>query len=213
MGWVLAWMFALSLTGAIHAEEDFWQEAEIEVNEGELEFLSQLPEKPVHHHQNLIIITQSSLQNGWVELAQCHRHLDPVPRLEIVYRAQRIRDIQIVSYRNIDRAEVVGHKLVLADISREAEICLTAQSRALHSMGDGVYQLRNGPYMRRFLDGYYPMQLSLEVRYPSADLQFQGQRPLPAGRVEQKASEGFIKWRGWFSGKLSTEIDFKVIDG
>jgi hypothetical protein len=57
------------------------------------------------------------------------------------------------------------------------------------------------------------MQLSLEVHYPSAALQFHGQRPLPVGSVEQKASEGFIKWHGWFSGMLSTEIDFKVIDG
>jgi hypothetical protein len=206
-------MVASCAFGETWSDRRFLQEPEVEVNEGELEFLHHPPEKTVHHHQNLIIITLSSLQNGWVELSQCHYHLDPVPRLEIVYNPQRIRDIQIVSRHNIGSAEVVGHKLDLTGVSSAAEICLTAQSRALHSLGNGRYQLRNGPYMRRFLDGYYPMQLSLEVRYPPASLKFTGQRPLPSWGIEQKRLDGLIKWQGWFTGKLSTELNFQVIDG
>ncbi|MCG8487641.1 MAG: alpha/beta hydrolase [Chromatiales bacterium] len=209
VGGLLALMIATTSYGeTLTDEEDFWEEPQVEVNEGVLEFLSQPPEKPVHHHQNLIMITLSSLQNGWVELSQCHHHLDPVPRLEIVYNPQRIRDIRIVSSRNIGSAEVVGHKLDLSDVGRAAEICLIAQSRALHNLGGGVYQLRNGPYMRRFLDGYYPMQLSLEVRYPAASLQLNGQRPLPEEGVDQQSTEGRFKWGGWFTGKLSTQLDF-----
>ncbi|MCG8089230.1 MAG: alpha/beta hydrolase [Candidatus Thiodiazotropha taylori] len=215
IGQFMAGLWALVMVFNVHGitleeEEAFWEESEIEVNEGVLEFLSQPPEKPVHHHQNQITITRSSLQDGWVELSQCHYHLDPVPRLEIVYHPQRIRDIRIVSMSNIGHAEVVGHKLDLSDVNRSAEICLSAQSRALHNLGDGHYQLRNGPYMRRFLDGYYPMQLSLEVRYPAERLAFNGQSPLPAGEVEQQSMEGLFKWRGWFTGKLSTQLDFML---
>ncbi|MCG7985160.1 MAG: hypothetical protein JAY90_20730 [Candidatus Thiodiazotropha lotti] len=211
MAGLLAFVMVFNAHGkTLTDEEDFWEEPEIEVNEGVLEFLSQPPEKPVHHHRNQITITRSSLQDGWVELSQCHHHLDPVPRLEIVYHPQRIRDIRIVSSNNIGHAEVVGHKLDLSDVKRSAEICLSAQSRALHNLGEGLYQLRNGPYMRRFLDGYYPMQLSLEVRYPAERIELSGQQPLPEGGVDQESMNGLFKWSGWFTGKLSTQLDFML---
>ncbi|MCG7898391.1 MAG: hypothetical protein JAY85_08035 [Candidatus Thiodiazotropha weberae] len=211
IGGLLALVMVFNAHGkTLTDEEDFWEEPQIEVNEGVLEFLSQPPEKPVHHHQNQITITRSSLQDGWVELSQCHHHLDPVPRLEIVYHPQRIRDIRIVSLSNIGHAEVLGHKLDLSDIKRSAEICLSAQSRALHNLGEGLYQLRNGPYMRRFLDGYYPMQLSLEVRYPAERIELSGQQPLPEGGVDRQSMNGRFKWSGWFTGKLSTQLDFRL---
>lgn len=188
--------------------EEAWDEPPVEVNEGVLEFLAAAPPKRVHHHQNLMRIKPSSLEDGWVDLEQCHRHLDPVPRLEIVYHPQRIRDIRIVSYRNIDTAGVEGPSLQLSDIGPAAEICLTAESRALHKLDNGAFQLRNGPYMRRFLDGYYPMRLSLEVHYPRSRLRFNGQRPLPVESTQHTPPDGLFKWSGWFTGKLSTEIDF-----
>ncbi|MEW8584875.1 MAG: alpha/beta hydrolase, partial [Candidatus Thiodiazotropha sp.] len=64
------------------------------VNEGELEILDSPPEEPVHHHINRIQIGEDSLRDGWVDLHQCHRHIDPVPLLEIVYHPQRIRHIE-----------------------------------------------------------------------------------------------------------------------
>ena len=65
------------------------------VNEGELEFLHPPPAESVHHHINRIQISVDSLDHGWVELNQCHHHLDPVPYLEIVYHPQRIRHIKL----------------------------------------------------------------------------------------------------------------------
>ena len=213
---VAAW---LGLTSASTASEETppfteeaWDEPPTEVNEGVLEFLTIAPPKPVHHHQNLIRIKPSSLQDGWVEMQQCHSHLDPVPRLEIVYHPQRIRNIRVVSYRNIGTARVEGPSLQLSDIGPAAEICLTADSRALHILDNGALQLRNGPYMRRFLDGYYPMRLSLEVHYPPSRLRFNGQRPLPEASTLNSPPEGVFKWSGWFTGRLSTEIDFVTTD-
>jgi hypothetical protein len=177
-----------------------------------LEFLLRPPAEPVHHHYNRIRITTSSLQDGWVVLDQCHRHLDSVPKLEIVYNPQRIRNIRIVSRRNIGTVNLVGANLQLSDIQSAAEICLVADSKALHNLGNGAYQLRNGPYMRRFLDGYYPMRLSLEVNYLNSRLRLVGQRPLPTQPIEDTSNDGLFKWSGWFTGRLSTEIDFEIID-
>ncbi|MES9852096.1 MAG: alpha/beta hydrolase [Candidatus Thiodiazotropha sp. L084R] len=210
--WFSLIFISTALSDTQFEDDDFWDDSTAEVNEGALEFLTIPPSKLVHHHQNIIRIKSSSLQDGWVELAQCHHHLDQVPRLEIVYNPQRIRSIQVVSSRNIGFAEVVGAKLSLSEVGAAAEICLTAESRALHSLGSGLFQLRNGPYMRRFLDGYYPMRLTLEVQYPTTKLMFHKQRPLPEEHVVKRRSDGVYKWSGWFTGKLSTEIDFKLIN-
>jgi hypothetical protein len=42
-----------------------------------------------------------------------------------------------------------------------ARLCLSAQTRALRNTGNGYFNLVNGPYMRKFLDGYYPMRVTL----------------------------------------------------
>jgi hypothetical protein len=61
--------------------------------------------------------------------------------------------------------------------------------------------------MRRFLDGYYLMRLSLEIHFPKDRLELDEMRPLPgkAGRLER--GEGFLLWDGWFSGRLISEFD------
>ncbi|MCU7921139.1 MAG: hypothetical protein KZQ88_00375 [Candidatus Thiodiazotropha sp. (ex Dulcina madagascariensis)] len=182
-----------------------------EVSEGELEFLDTPPTRPVHHHKNLIRITAASLEDGWVTLEQCHRHLDPVPLVEIVYHPQRIRNIQVLSTRNIGASRVVDAKIELRDIRQDAELCLRADSRSLHSMGDGAFQLRNGPYMRRFLDGYYPMRLTIAVHYPAAMIRFSALRPLPVDAEQASETEGVVRWDGWFQGRLFTELDFNLI--
>ena len=74
-----------------------------DVNEGELVFLAQHPAKQVHHHQNYLIINADSLRDGWVRLNQCHDHLDRVPRAQIMYNKDRIRDLQIVTSDNIEQ--------------------------------------------------------------------------------------------------------------
>jgi hypothetical protein len=178
------------------------------VNEGELEFLDIPPQEPVHHHINRIQIRMNSLKDGWVELHQCHRHLDPVPHLEILYHPQRIRQIELLSSENIGSSQIIGSIIDLKDVRHGASICLRAQTRSLHPLGQGGYQLRNGPYMRRFLDGYYPMHLTLEVKYPAELMQLTALRPLPIDTGQAQLREGSLYWDGWFQGRLFTEIDF-----
>jgi hypothetical protein len=199
---------------AVPAEEDWafpgddLQARIAEVSEGELTLLDTPPEKPVHHHQNRIHITPDSLQDGWVMLEQCHRNLDPVAESQILYHSERIRNIRVLSTHDIDTARVEGPSVQLGGIGRKAVLCLGAESRALTSLPKHRYRLKNGPYMRRFLDGYYPMRVSLEIHYPAEMLELQAHRPEPgkAGKLEQHP--GHIRWDGWFTGRLFTEFDF-----
>jgi hypothetical protein len=178
------------------------------LNVGDLEILDTPPQEPVHHHINRIRIRPDSLRDGWVELQQCHRYLDPVPRLEIVYHPERIRHIVLLTQENIGASRVVGPKIELKDVRHDASICLRAETHSLHPLGEGGYQLRNGPYMRRFLDGYFPMHLTLEVKYPAELIRFTALRPLPLDTGHARVDEGHLHWDGWFQGRLYTEIDF-----
>lgn len=181
------------------------------VNEGELAFLDTPPAGPVHHHINRIQIRLDSLRDGWVELQQCHRHLDPVPHLEIVYHPRRTRHIDLLSVENMGTSRVVGSRIELKDVRHGASICLRAETPSLHPLDQGGYRLRNGPYMRRFLDGYYPMQLTLEVEYPAERMRFTAMRPLPADTGHAWLHAGRLRWDGWFQGRLFTEIDFHTL--
>jgi hypothetical protein len=212
-------MLLTLLASVANAEEEVFAfpdedlESRIEaVNEGELVFLHTPPAEPVHHHINRIQIGVDSLDHGWVELHQCHRYLDPVPHLEITYHPERIRQIKLLKVENVGSSRVNGSVIELRDIGHGATLCLEAETQSLHKRGKDGYQLRNGPYMRRFLDGYYPMQLTLQVDYPAELLRFTGMRPLPEDANQTRLSEGSLYWTGWFEGKLFTEIDFLRLD-
>ena len=176
-------LVALSTLATARAEPaDDWFEDDLEdriarVNEGELEFLSVPPAEPFHHHRNALVLDETSLKDGWAQLQQCHEHLDAVPRAQIVFREDRLRDLSITDSRNIARAWVDGASVQLVGVKAGAKLCLNAYSRVLSHNDDGSYSVRNGPYMRRFLDGYYPMRVSVELRCPCGRLQLAGASP------------------------------------
>jgi hypothetical protein len=62
--------------------------------------------------------------------------------------------------------------------------------------------------MRRFLDGYYPMRVTLEIHYPAEALELRALRPMPAKAGGLQRQPGTIRWDGWFKGRLYTEFDF-----
>lgn len=181
------------------------------VSEGDLEFLPVPPAEPVHHHTNRIRITAQSLADGWVGLEQCHRHLDPVPAAEVMFDASRLRDLEVTRYANIGRARVEGASVQLEDVGRGALLCLRAQSRALHRRGPGAYVLRNGPYMRRFLDGYFPMRVTMIVGFPAHLLRFTGSAPAPANGFRVEGGDGTVRVDTWFQGRLTTELYFSSL--
>jgi len=178
------------------------------VNEGDLQFVDAAKAAGSHVHDNRIRITAASLDGGWIELTQCHTNLDAVPRAQILFRPGGVRGLRIESSRNIGRAWVDGHSVQLEDVGDDARLCILAESKALKQLGDGHWRLRNGPYMRRFLDGYYPMQVAMDIRYPAERMRMVGQSPAAQPGFEVRRSEGSITVAATFEGRLITCFDF-----
>lgn len=182
------------------------------VNEGELRFLDSPPEQPVHHHHNRMEILSTSLADGWVRLNQCHSHLDPVPDTQIVYHPDRVRGLEIVSRSGIGRARVEGHTIQMEEIRRGARICISADTRALSAGGKGRFLLKNGPFMRQFLDGFYPMHVTMEIRIPGPCLALRRVDPKPRPGFTLTEEPGVVYIDAWFEGRLTTAIEFEQID-
>ena len=188
-------------------EERFFKNIS-EVNDGDLRFLANAPDSPVHHHQNRITLTPDSLASGWVKLEQCHQYLDPVPSSQIVYGEDRIRALRITRTENIERTWVNGHSVQMENIKPAALICIEAESLALLSDGPNAYVLRNGPYMRRFLDGYYPMRVTMTVSLGNSGLRFDSLSPTAQPGFNLRISHDEVGYDTWFEGRLSTAIRF-----
>ena len=180
-----------------------------QVNEGKLVFLSRRPARQVHHHQNHLVIYADSLLNGWVRLKQCHEHLDRVPRAQIMYNRERIRDLQITTSGNIEQSWVEDNTVQLRNVQENARLCVQAWTRALKANGDGSYSLRNGPFMRRFLDGYYPMRVSMQIDYAASGLRLIAMKPERQQGFDVTEQEGSLTFDAWFEGRLKTEFLFR----
>jgi hypothetical protein len=205
---ILAGLCLAQGVGAAMTEEEMFFKDVSEVNEGDLHFLSQAPATPVHHHQNRITLTPSSLLDGWAELDQCHSHIDAVPSTQIVYNAERIRALRISRAENIGKSWVQGPTVQLENVGHDAVICIQAQTRALAEDGEGGFQLLNGPYMRRFLDGYYPMRVSMVVSLQAPELRFRDIEPAAQPGFTIRQADREISYDTLFEGRLNTLIRF-----
>jgi hypothetical protein len=178
------------------------------VNDGELEFIPAEAANGAHAHLNRVRITPASLTDGWIGLEQCHENIDAVPAAQILFRAGGIRNLEIASSVNIGRAWVEGHSVQLEDVAKDATLCIRGESKALHQIGNGQYRLRNGPYMRRFLDGYYPMRVVLSIDYPSELIRLVGQSPNSQLGFDVEAGDHSLEVVATFEGRLVTCFDF-----
>lgn len=214
----LAVIVATGLPLALAADvADPWAEMEAEldlearvraVSDGDLRFLEAERVEGKHVHQNRIAIDESSLADGWVGLTQCHEGLDAVPAAQIVFKPGRIRALEVLEATRIGSARVEGDSVQLEDIAPGARLCLRGESRALHRLGEGQVRLRNGPYMRRFLDGYYPMRVVLDISYPAERLVLAGHSPAEQEGFAVQAQPGSLAVDAAFEGRLVTCFDF-----
>jgi len=180
------------------------------VNEGNLVFLRQRPGKPVHHHHNKLTISQQSLDTGWVRLQQCHDNMDQFSRVQIMFKKGRIRDLTITLAENISESWVEDNSVQLRDVRSGARLCLSGWTRALESRRDGSFAMHNGPFMRKFLDGYYPMRVSMDVDFSGTGLQLVSVSPQQQSGFDiDERSEG-VSFDAWFEGRLNTELMFRV---
>ncbi len=187
--------------------EDDWQQRAEEVNEGELHILQPRPDANEYHHHSRLKITQQSLETGWVDMVQCHTNLDATSALQIVFTLGRVRDLRISSRSKINRAWVEKNTVQLEDISEGSRLCLGLKTRALRINREKII-LKNGPFMRRFLDGYYPMRMSMRVEYPEKKMRLLGVKP--EGITERIENNGWLDIDVRFEGRLTTEISFEL---
>lgn len=186
--------------------------APVQVDEGELVFLERLPEKPPLHSMNEITIDAGSIEDGWVSMEQCYIRLDPVHELDIIYSYRYMRNFKITSIVNIGEARIRDQLVELEDVREEAKICVNAEVRVFYKNSDESYSLINGPYHRKFLDGYFPYHVTLIVNYPAHILKHISNKPLEQSgfKVMQQSNKLLIDTV--FSGTLNTEVVFRYQD-
>jgi hypothetical protein len=192
-------------------DDSLWETPGSGSNRGTLNFLGDTLDGRVHHHENQITVAASSLDDGWVSLRQCHRDIDRVSRAQILYNAATTRDIEIESQSNIEETWVEGASVQLRRIQPDAELCIRARSQMLKILDDGSYALENGPFMRRYLDGYFPMRVTVAVNW--------GDLGLTLARSEPESQPGFLVTESehgviidaTFEGRLTTVL--RLVNG
>jgi hypothetical protein len=179
-----------------------------QAREGELVFLSPPPESRTLYSMNTITITRSSLDDGWVQVRQCYEGLDAVPEAEVVYQYKNMRHLRIQSKTNISQAVIREQRVQLTDVQHDATLCIQAEAQILYPQADGSFLLRNGPFHRRFLDGYFPMHVSMDVRLPSTLLRYIGISPESQPGFKVDLNDERVSIDAWFAGTLNIEMHF-----
>lgn len=178
-------------------------------NEGELDFLTKPPAKPVLHSNNRLTIKESTLGDGWVYLYQCFENLDAVPEAQVVYQYKKMQDLQVEKIHNIEKAWVEGQSVQMQNTQNGASLCISARVHILYKNKDNSYTLKNGPFQRKFLDGYFPMQVTLDITYPKDKLTLSRVQPETQPGFTLQEAPGKLLLNAWFEGKLFTEIRFQ----
>lgn len=181
-----------------------------EVNSGQLLFLTSPPVKPALHSSNVFIIDNTSIEEGWVTLTQCYENLDAVPLTEVVFQYRFMRNLKIKSTKNIQQARVINQSVELKNIKKNARLCISAEVRNFYQNEDKTYSLINGPYHRKFLDGYFPYHLSMDIHFPR-QLRFILSQPKQQKGFILNKQQNRIIIDAWFEGKLESELRFELI--
>lgn len=179
-----------------------------QVGAGELVFLRSPPAQRTLYSKNQLRVTASSLADGWVHIRQCYSGLDAVAKTDIVYRYNGMRDLRIDSYRNIRAAAVSGNSVQLSEVGADASLCIQTEAQILYPGIDGQLVLRNGPFQRRYLDGYFPMHVNLEVSFPARSLRLLATEPHQQPGFTVATRAGYLEIDSWFAGSLTIEMVF-----
>lgn len=188
----------------LRAADDFDEE----INEGELNFLSTPPATAPHRHSKHIFISPESFKSGWIRGEQCHYRLDKVRAMEIVFGKGTVRALKVLSSQNIEKVWVEDNSVQLKNIGADAFLCIASENRILKPGTDkDTYLLSSGPYMRRFLDGYFPMHVELTVDYPQQIVRLKQISPSEL-QAQTKTSPGQVKIDTLFEGRLTIVLHF-----
>lgn len=175
----------------------------------ELKIIAPISDKLIPSSHTRLTITSDSLNSGWIGIKQCHDNLDPVPDAEVVYRFRAMRGLQITESSHIEKSWVEGQSVQLKNVERPARLCIEAEAQVLYKEEDGSYRLRYGSFQRKFLDGYFPYHVSLDVYYPEKMLVVSHIEPSPELEYSLAIEPGTLRADVWFTGRLSFEYRFE----
>lgn len=179
------------------------------VNDGQLHFISPKPGGNIFHSEININVDQVSIDDGWTSLTQCYSNLDPIHRTAIVYRKNLVKNLRVISSKNIKQAKVSGNKVFLRNVEKNASLCIGASARNFYQNKDKSFSLVNGPYHRKFLDGYYPYHLTLNIRYsPKLKFNFNIPKVQKGFQIKQLANTLLVDTV--FEGRLKLEFRFEL---
>lgn len=182
------------------------------VNAGDLEFLTGPATANELHTRMTLSLPAQNPAEAWVDMQQCQSGLDAMALSEIVYRYSDLRDLRVTRTSGIESAWVEDQSVQLRGVYADAEICVGAQVKILRRQESGLYRLSSGPYHRRFFDGYFPMRLSLEVRYPAGRLEWRQAAPAPQPGFAVRDTPGRLLIETRFTGMLTVQLDFAATE-
>ncbi len=171
--------------------------------EGELRLLAERPDPEAYAYRAETWLDEESLRTGMVRVYTCHLRLDPNPRVVVLFSRERVQSIRIVEVEGVERAAVDGHRVELAGVQRGARVCVELLSRALDPVGEGRWRLHAGPLMRRYLDGYLPMEADLALHWPAGLLRVAAVEPQPQPGVRLHVQADGASLRLTFAGRLA----------
>ena len=177
--------------------------------EGELRLLAERPDPHAYGYESRVRIDDDSLRTGVVRVETCHLRMDPNARVVVLFNRERVESIRITRAQGVERAWVENHRVELAGVQRGAAVCIELHSRALDALGDGRWRLHAGPLMRRYLDGYLPMEADLAVTWPDGLLSVAGVDPAPQPGVRLTAASDGARLQVTFAGRLSARWELR----
>lgn len=200
------WMTALIALLVLAAPPAFALDFEDIAREGEIRFLAQHPEPQTYRYESHVSVDEASLSSGIVGIATCHHQLDPIRKVVIAFNPKRLLSLSVVSHTGIEKVEQDGHQVVLTQVNRGASICINLSSQALDAVGPNQWQLHAGPLMRRYLDGYLPMQASLKVYWPEGLLALKAAQPSSQPGVTIRSTSSGTEMDLIFAGRFKGSL-------
>ena len=211
---ILSFVMSLSAQSSEITEEELeaWfnedENLPIQVDKGQLLLLPKTDHK-ILHSISQIYITPESIKTGWVKIEQCYKHLDPINLTEIVYQYQFIKNFHITDSKNIQSATINQNRIVLKNITKQSLLCIEADVKILNKNPDSTYSIKNGPYHRRFLDGYFPFHVTLVISYPESLLKIKHPNPANATGLSLKEEKNKVIYDNVFAGQLTINTVFQ----
>ena len=161
--------------------------------------------------KNSLEINTQSLKTGWLEFSQCHYQLDPVPKIEVTYNPKHTRNLKILSYQDIDEATALKDAVVLMNVKRGAQVCIQGESQTLTPLDNG-FSVQRGPYMRKFLDGYYPMIVEESIKLNLLNARLIKQTPVKPEKTQKDSDGSLYHFNYAFEGQLRPYYEFLLVE-